>query len=84
MQLTILDTRSDFIVIGQGVSSLSQDSDDILSHVVDSNGRCKICGQDHSFTPTLEDVQTSMDVISELFGKDSKPKIVKEVLKQHA
>jgi hypothetical protein len=58
----------------------SRDPDDILSHLVDGNGRCKICGQDHSHTPTFN-VQTSMDVISELFGKDSKPKIVKEALK---
>lgn len=60
---------------------VSRDPDDILSYFVDSNGRCKICGQDHSHTPTSKDVKISMDVISELFGKHSKPKIVKEALK---
>jgi hypothetical protein len=62
---------------------VSRDPEDILSpfDLIDSNGRCKICGQDHSHNPTFEDAQTSIDVISELFGKDSKPKIVKEALK---
>jgi hypothetical protein len=64
-------------------NGVSRDPEDILSpfDLIDSNGRCKICGQDHSHTPTFKDVKTSMDVISELFGKDSKPKIVKEALK---
>jgi ArsR family metal-binding transcriptional regulator len=74
---TIQDTK--IIAIGQ--DSLSRDPDDILSHFVNSNGRCKICGQDHCYTPTFKDVKTSIDVISELFGKNSKPKIVEEALK---
>jgi hypothetical protein len=51
-----------------------------LSHFVDSNGRCKICGHDHSFKPDLRNISTSNDVISELLG-NAKPK---EILKQHA
>ena len=63
-----------------GKNRVSLDLDDILSYLVDSNGRCNICGHDHSHTPTFN-VQTSIDVISELFGKNSKPKIVEEALK---
>jgi hypothetical protein len=60
---------------------MSSDLDDLLSHFVDSSGRCKACGQDHSFNPIFEDVKTSIDIIPELFGQQSKPKIVKEVMK---
>jgi hypothetical protein len=67
------------IAISQGDFSLSREPDDILSRLVDSSGRCKICGKDHSHNPTFEDVKISIDVILELFSKDSKPKIVKEV-----
>jgi hypothetical protein len=71
------------LLSGKVVSVLSRDPDYILSHLVDGDGKCKICKQDHGYNPTFEDIKTSMDVISELFGRESKPEIMKEVLKQH-
>jgi len=41
----------------------TSDIEDILTYFVDRNGICKICGQDHSFKPTFEDIKTSIDVI---------------------
>jgi hypothetical protein len=49
--------------------SSSLELEEILSQFVDENGICKMCGHDHSFTPTFEGVKTSIDIISELFGK---------------
>jgi hypothetical protein len=42
---------------------------DILYQLMDVNGICKTCGNDHSFQPDFEGVKISIDSISELFRK---------------
>jgi hypothetical protein len=61
---------------------LSANLDDTLARFVDGNGICKACGHDHSFKPDLGNVNTSIDIISELFGKHRSAK-PEEILKQH-
>jgi hypothetical protein len=65
---------------------MSSDLDNLLSHFVDKNGICKVCGHDHSFNPTFVAVKLSVDIIPELFSKCSKKykEVVKEALEQNA
>jgi hypothetical protein len=39
------------------------DLEKILASLVDKNGVCKTCGQDHSFEPTFRVTNTSIDVM---------------------
>jgi hypothetical protein len=62
---------------------MPEDLDGILARFVDKNGKCKTCGHDHRFKPNLQNVNTSIDVISGLSGEFHHDK-VKGILKQHA
>jgi hypothetical protein len=60
---------------------MPEDLDDILASLVNKKGKCKTCGHDHRFTPDLQDVKTSFDIICELSSlQDDKPQ---EILRRY-
>jgi hypothetical protein len=57
----------------------NDDLEKILASLVDKNGVCKTCGQDHSFRPTFQDTKASIDVMPQVFRKDQQSDSMVEV-----
>lgn len=40
------------------------DINKIVDYFVDGNSICRMCGQDHSFTPKYEEIRSSIDFLN--------------------
>ena len=45
------------------------DLEAILSQLVDADGICRACGQNHGFQPDFEEIRTSIDNVFEIFRR---------------
>jgi hypothetical protein len=45
------------------------DLEAILSQLVDADGICSACGQNHGFQPDFEEIRTSIDNVFEIFRR---------------
>lgn len=59
--------------------SNNDDLEEILASLVDKNGVCMICGQDHSFKPTFQDTERTDIIPSEVFRKNLRSETMAEV-----
>jgi hypothetical protein len=60
-------------------NEVDKDLEKILNSLVDKNGVCRACGQDHSFRPSFQDTKTSIDALPRIFREYQKSEITAEV-----